>query len=71
MSVESWNQVPESTEPRYDPTRRVFSLQVQLEPGKEYVFSVNEERHLGFRSEEGIPLAPVLVRFQTRPADKG
>jgi hypothetical protein len=30
---------------------------------------LNAEQYLGFRNEEGIPLAPVVVRFKTRPAD--
>ena len=70
VAVASWDQVPKSTGPQYDQTRKVFTMQVQLQPEKEYVFSLNDERYLGFCSEEGIPLAPVAVRFKTKPADK-
>jgi hypothetical protein len=45
-------------------------MPVELQPGKEYVFGLNAEGYMGFRSEEGIPLAPVVVRFKTKPADK-
>jgi uncharacterized protein Usg len=52
----------------YDAARKVFTAPVALQPGKEYVFGLNAERFLGFYSEEGIPLAPVVVRFTTRQA---
>ncbi len=41
-----------------------------LQPEKEYVFGLNAERFPGFQSEEGIALAPVVVRFKTKAADK-
>ncbi len=57
----------------YDAARKVFTAPVELQPGKEYVFGLNAERFLGFCSQEGIPLAPVVVRFTTRErrADAG
>jgi hypothetical protein len=54
----------------YDAARQVFTAPVQLQPGKEYLFGLNAEKFLGFCSEEGIPLAPVVIRFQTKQADK-
>jgi hypothetical protein len=40
-------------------------MPVGLETGKEYFFGLNAEGYLGFQSQEGIPLAPVVVRFKT------
>ncbi len=36
---------------------------------KHYCFGLNTEQYLDFHSEEGIPLAPVVVRFKTRRAE--
>lgn len=75
----SFSPQPKSLDARWTPesareflalTRKVFTMPVALEPGTEYVFGLNAEPYLGFRSEEGIPLAPVRVRFKTRQADK-
>jgi hypothetical protein len=54
----------------YDAARKVFTAPVKLEPGREYVFGLNAEQYLNFRSEDGIALAPVVVRFKTRPTAK-
>lgn len=51
--------------PSYDATFRRLSLPVQLEPGRDYEFSLNSERNRGFVSAEGVPLAPVALRFST------
>jgi hypothetical protein len=65
------DQYPKTTGPlRYDGTRRVFTMPVELEPGKEYVFGLNSQKFQNFRSAEGIPLTPVAVRFKTKAADK-
>ncbi len=75
MRDKSWSVVtlgtpermPKAAGPlRYDATRKVFTMPVQLQPGKEYRFGLNGGQYLNFRSQEGIPLAPVLVRFRTR-----
>jgi hypothetical protein len=44
-------------------------MPVQLRPGKEYRFGLNGGRYQNFRSAEGIPLDPVVVRFQTKDGD--
>ena len=63
-------QMPKAAGPlRYDPARRVFTMPVQLQPGKEYRFGLNGGRYQNFRSDESIPLAPVVVRFKTKQAD--
>ena len=65
VTLGSAERVPKSAGPvGYDAARKVFTMPVELEPGKEYVFGLNAERYLGFRSEEGIPLAPVRGSFQ-------
>ncbi len=51
----------------YDASRKVFTMPVKLEPATEYAFGLNEGQYNGFRSQEGIPLAPVQVHFKTRP----
>jgi hypothetical protein len=67
----SQDEFPKSAGPvGYDATRKVFTMPVTLEPDKEYHFGLNSEQFAAFQSEEGIPLAPVEVRFKTRPGDK-
>lgn len=79
MQDKSWSvvtlgtpeQMPKSAGPlRYDAARKVFTMPVQLQPGKEYRFGLNGGQYLNFRSAEGIPLAPVVVHFKTRSADR-
>lgn len=70
VTLGSREQVPKGTGPvGYDAARKVFTMPVELQPGKEYRFGLNAEQYLGFRSEEGIPLAPVVVRFKTKQVD--
>ncbi len=75
MRDKSWSVVtlgtpelmPKSAGPlRYNGSRNVFTMPVQLLPGKEYRFGLNGGKYQNFRSAEGIPLAPVVVRFKTR-----
>lgn len=49
----------------YDAARKRLSIPVQLEPGRNYVFSLNSDRYQGFVSADGVPLAPVAFRFST------
>jgi hypothetical protein len=71
VTLGSADQVPKGAGPvSYDATRKVFTMPVELQPAKEYVFGLNAEPYLGFRSQEGIPLAPVVVRFKTKGADQ-
>jgi len=70
VTLGSQSQVPRSTGPvGYDAQRKVFTMPVELQPAREYYFGLNAEGYLGFHSEEGIPLAPVVVRFKTKRAD--
>jgi hypothetical protein len=52
--------------PRYDETRTVYTLPVQLERNKRYHFFLNAGDRTLFRSEEGAGLEPVEVTFKTR-----
>ena len=69
VTLASSSQVPKSAGPvGYDAQRRVFTMPVELQAGKEYHFGLNAEEYLGFCSEDGIPLAPLVIRFKTRQA---
>lgn len=52
--------------PAYDAARRVLEVAIELEPGTSYRFMLNSEGMDGFRSAEGVPLAPFEVAFTTR-----
>jgi hypothetical protein len=48
----------------YDPMRTTFTMEVQLEPNRDYEFRMNCAP--GFVSEEGVAMADVVVRWHTR-----
>ena len=52
----------------YDKTRTTVTLPVKLKPNWDYEFWLNRGRFNSFRSEEGVPLKSVHVRFRTGPA---
>jgi hypothetical protein len=73
MQDGSWSLVgggpsfPEvSGRPSYDAAGKVWTVAVKLEPGRSYQFMLNSDRFQGFRTREGVPLAPVTVRFKTQ-----
>lgn len=49
----------------FDAQRRRLRVPVNLEPGREYRFSLNGERFSAFMSEAGVALEPVEFRFTT------
>lgn len=51
----------------YDAGKQVFSMQVELLPGRDYLLGVNSEDYNNFRSAEGIPLFPMKYTFKTKP----
>lgn len=72
MQDQSWALVgggphfPETTgRAHYDAKRTTWSAPIKLKPDWDYEFRLNSGRFTAFRSEEGVPLAPVLVRFTT------
>ncbi|MHC4940847.1 MAG: DUF4932 domain-containing protein [Planctomycetota bacterium] len=50
---------------RYDRARKVLTVPVALTPRTEYSFWLNSETAFGFISENGVPLAPIRIRFRT------
>nr|HPM23586.1 hypothetical protein [Phycisphaerae bacterium] len=52
--------------PAYDAARRVLTVPVRLKPGWSYEFWLNRNEYRGFVSEDGQPLKPVAVTFETR-----
>ena len=80
MAGESWSLVgggqefPELVgQPRYDTARTAWTVSVKLKPNWSYRFMLNSDRFQGFRSQDGVPLPPVVVAFRTRngmPADR-
>ena len=49
----------------YDAQRKVWTTPVELKADWSYEFMLNAEGYEGFRSEKGVPLAPVSVTFKT------
>jgi len=49
-----------------DSTGTVARLAVTLEPGKRYEFQLNTPHGFGFRTPEGVPLAPFVIRLAVR-----
>ena len=44
---------------------RVWTVSVRLKPGWSYRFMLNSDRFKAFKSQDGVPLAPVVVTFKT------
>lgn len=73
MRDRSWSMVgggphfPETTGScHYDQARITWTVPVKLKPGWDYEFQLNSLTYDSFRSEEGVPLEPVVVKFRTR-----
>jgi len=56
--------------PRYDTARTTWTVPVKLKPGWHYEFGLNCESYDAFRSEQNVPLVPVLVTFKTAGQSK-
>ncbi len=65
MNSENFPQV--TGKPVWD-DKRTLSIPVKLFPGKLYTMQLNSTRTWGFSNLEGIPLSPVDLLFQTKPA---
>ena len=50
----------------YDAAQKVFTLPVELLPGKDYVLGLNSEDYNNFKSTGNIPLFPVIYKFKTK-----
>jgi len=61
--------VPEGTgKPSYNADRTVWTVPVKLKADWQYEFSLNCQSYDAFRSQEGVTLEPVPVKFSTRTA---
>ncbi len=74
MKDQSWSLVgggphfPELVgKPRYDSRHTTWTVEVKLKPEWSYEFWLNSDRFTAFQSQEGVPLAPLKVTFQTGP----
>ncbi len=56
---------PDITSPGFEADRKTFVMQVRLRPSTAYELLLTGR---GFRSQEGVPAAQRLIRFQTGPA---
>jgi hypothetical protein len=71
MTDKAWSlvgggpELPKFGTPSYDESRTVLTVPVTLEPGQKYRFGLNGGRAFSFVSEDGYPLEPVEVTFQT------
>lgn len=52
--------------PSYDASRTVWTVPIKLKPAWTYRLMLNSGRFQSFRSQDGVPLAPVTVTFTTR-----
>jgi len=50
----------------YDAGLKVFTMPIELKPGRNYSFGLNNGQYTSFKSAEGVPLYPVEVSFKTR-----
>ncbi|MDF1561787.1 MAG: Ig-like domain-containing protein [Deltaproteobacteria bacterium] len=74
MKGSSWSWVQESPEtapklggePKFDPTGRINTVPVTLEPGREYVIWLNSKEFSNFADVSGNVLVPVRWTFRTK-----
>ncbi len=52
----------------FDETGRILTIPVKLQPKTRYGFGLNADNDLLMQDQQGHPLAPVVIRFQTRAA---
>jgi Domain of unknown function (DUF4932)/Bacterial Ig-like domain len=69
IQEDSGASLPEITgKGEFDESRTRFTLPVRLEPGRSYALAFGARFDKGFRSEAGVPLARVVLRFRTEGA---
>jgi hypothetical protein len=52
----------------FDETGQILTIPVKLQPKTRYGFGLNADDVLTMQDQQGHPLAPVVIRFQTRAA---
>jgi putative N-acetylmannosamine-6-phosphate epimerase len=55
----------------YDAKHTTWTIHVKLQPGRKYSFMLNSDQYSSFQSQEGVPLKPTQVIFQTAKAASG
>jgi uncharacterized protein DUF4932 len=55
---------PPVTKVTLDPAGTTARLAVTLEPGRDYAFQLNTPHGFGFRTPDGVPLAPYVIRLR-------
>jgi len=77
MSPEGWAWVvereetaPTIGEARFDPMGRVNTVDVELEPGHDYVIWINSDSYQYFKGIDGTPAVPYRWSFRTRGGDR-
>ena len=50
----------------FDAEKKVFTMPVELQPGRDYVLGVNSGEYTGFQGADGVPLYPVVYKFSTK-----
>ncbi len=56
--------------PKWTGGGKTCVLPVALEPGRDYQLGLNSHSHINFQSKWGVPLEPVVYRFQTADVAK-
>jgi hypothetical protein len=54
--------------PAYDQKRTTWTVPVKLKPDWDYEFMLNSQTYDAFRSDAGVPLEPMTVKFRTSKA---
>jgi len=63
---ESFPSIPEGQRGSWSADKRTCTLPVALQPGHTYRLGLNAPKFQNFKSEHGVPLAPVIYTFGTR-----
>ncbi|MCX5771127.1 MAG: Ig-like domain-containing protein [Candidatus Hydrogenedentes bacterium] len=60
------DKFPEMTgEPVWSADKKSLTRTLKLEPNKSYVIGLNSDSYINFSSDHGVPLEPVVWKFQT------
>lgn len=65
---EQFPTIPAGKKPSWSKDRKTCTLPVQLKPSWSYRLGLNSKSFKNFASADGLPLEPVVYKFQTSPA---
>lgn len=63
---DNYPDTPEKSHPFWLDDHKTCVLPVKLKPGIAYHLFLNTEKFQSFRSQDGVPLKPVIYRFSTK-----